>query len=205
MADRADAGAATEPRMTRARLLAAAAELISEGGYGSASVAAIAERAGVSAGALYRHFPSKVDLVLELFRHVAERELEAMHEAGAGAGANYLERLDAVLGTYARRALENRRLSWALVYEPVDPRLDADRLEYRRRYREQLADLIRRAIDAGELPEQSAELSAAAVVGALAEALLNPVSPTGADQTPDAELVASVVAVCRAAVGASQS
>ena len=37
---------------TRERLLAAAQELIEEGGYGAASVAAIAERAGVAAGTL---------------------------------------------------------------------------------------------------------------------------------------------------------
>ena len=44
---------------TRARLVRAAAEVIQEGGWGSASVGAIAKRAGVAAGTLYRHFPSK--------------------------------------------------------------------------------------------------------------------------------------------------
>lgn len=186
---------------TRARLLAAATELTAEGGYSSASVVAIAERAGVSAGALYRHFPSKIDLFSELFRATAERELEAMHAASAEAGT-HLERLDAVLTTYATRALSQPRLSWALVYEPVDPRLDADRLESRRRYREGMAALIRAAIAADELPEQDPETSAAAVVGAMAEALLIPTSPTAAAGGPDPELVGRVVALCRRAVGA---
>jgi AcrR family transcriptional regulator len=44
---------------TRERLLHAARELIDEGGYGATSVLAIAERAGVATGTLYRHFPSK--------------------------------------------------------------------------------------------------------------------------------------------------
>jgi AcrR family transcriptional regulator len=183
---------------TRARLLDAAMELIGEGGYASASVVAIAERAGVSAGALYRHFPSKIDLFSELFREVAERELEAMQTAGAESGT-YLERLDAVLTTYATRALESPRLNWALVYEPVDPRLDADRLRSRTRYRESMAALIRAAIAAGELPDQDPDTSAAAVVGAMAEALLSPTSRAGG---PDPELVARVVALCRRAVGA---
>jgi AcrR family transcriptional regulator len=186
---------------TRARLLAAAMELTSEGGYSSASVAAIAERAGVSAGALYRHFPSKTDLFSGLFRAAAERELEAMLAAGAAAGT-YLERLDAVLTTYATRALSYPRLSWALVYEPVDPRLDAIRLESRSRYREQMADLIRAAIAASELPEQDPETSAAAVVGAMSEALLSPTSPPAAADGPDPELVSRVVALCRRALGA---
>jgi len=186
---------------TRARLLEAAAELTAEGGYAAASVTAIAERAGVSAGALYRHFPAKVDLFSELFRSVSDRELAAMYEAGEGAGS-WVERLDAVLTTYATHALAMPRLSWALVYEPVDPRLDADRLESRRRYREGMADLIRRGIEAGELPGQDADLTAAAVVGAMAEALLRPTSPTMAEGEADPDLVAGVVALCRRLVGA---
>ena len=198
------AGASTSRgRATRARLLAAAAELIAESGYASASVVAIAERTGVSAGALYRHFPSKVDLFSELFRLAAEDGLVAMHAAGDATGS-YLERLDAVLSTYANRVLSNRRLSWALVYEPVDPRLDADRLAYRRRYREQMAELIELAIEAGELPPQDPELAAAAVVGAMAEALLAPTSPLAGGVGSGAELVARVVAICRRAVGAPE-
>ncbi len=93
-------------------------------------------------------------------------------------------------------------MSWALVYEPVDPRLDADRLESRRRYREGMADLIRRGIAAGELPEQDADLTAAAIVGAMSEALLRPVSPTATMTEPDPELIAGVVGLCRRLAGA---
>lgn len=186
---------------TRARLLEAAAELLAEGGYAAASVAAVADRAGLSAGALYRHFPSKADLLCELFRELAEAELMAMHAAGDRTGG-YVDRLDTVLETYAGHVLANPRLSWALVYEPVHPRLDAVRLEYRRRYRAEMAELIAAAIAAGELPEQDPELSAAAVVGAIAEALLNPTSPTGAAGNGD-ELVNVVISICRRAVGAA--
>jgi AcrR family transcriptional regulator len=196
------AGTATPGRSpTRSRLLAAAAELIGEGGYAAASVVAIAERAGLSAGALYRHFPSKVDLFRELFETSADELLAAMRAAGAGKETN-LERLDAVLETYAAQVLDNRRLSWALVYEPVAPELDADRLEYRRRYRAGMAELLRAAIAAGELPEQDPELSAAAVVGAMSEALLNLASPTSPGGHGDAQLTAGVIAICRRAVGA---
>ena len=63
---------------TRERLLRAARELIEEGGYGPASVVAIAERAGVAAGTLYRHFSSKEELFVEVFRSVCDREVTAM-------------------------------------------------------------------------------------------------------------------------------
>ena len=69
---------------TRERLLASARELIEEGGYAAAPVIAIAERAGVAAGTLYRHFPSKEELFVEVFRSVCEREERAMRAAADG-------------------------------------------------------------------------------------------------------------------------
>ena len=69
---------------TRERLLEAAVELLEEGGYAAASVATITARSGVSAGALYRHFPSKAELFVEVFRSAAEEELAALREASSG-------------------------------------------------------------------------------------------------------------------------
>ena len=48
------------------RIRQASVEIISECGITGSSVAAIAQRAGVSAGYLYRHYPSKVKLVNDL-------------------------------------------------------------------------------------------------------------------------------------------
>ena len=121
---------------TRERLLRSAQALIEEGGYGAASVAAIAERAGVANGALYRHWPSKGELFAELFRVVCDREITAMDQAARGAaarpGATRVEAIQAVLIIFAERALRNPRLAWALIAEPVDPLLDAERIAYRR-------------------------------------------------------------------------
>jgi AcrR family transcriptional regulator len=185
---------------TRARLLGAAAEVITEGGYGSASVAAIATRAGMATGALYRHFPSKADLFVELFRLAGEHELDAMH-AAARTGETSLEKLEAVLTEYASRSLANRRLTWALVYEPVDPLIDVERLTYRRKYTEQMAALIRDAIAAEEIPEQDPHLVAAALVGAIAEALVGPVSPIASTHASESEIISGIVRFCRWAVG----
>ena len=44
---------------------------------------AIAERAGVAAGTLYRHFASKEELFVEVFRSVCDREVRAMRAAAA--------------------------------------------------------------------------------------------------------------------------
>jgi AcrR family transcriptional regulator len=190
---------------TRERLLAAAQELIEDGGYGAASVVAIAERAGVAAGTLYRHFPSKEELFVEVFRSVCEREELAMRAAAASLPESTaaVERLQTVLATFARRALRNRRLAWALIAEPVDPRVDAERIAYRARYAELIATGLAAGIAAGELPAQNVDLTAAALVGGCGEALVGPLSPLAAGGEPSAdEIVEGLRTFVGRAVGA---
>ena len=177
-------------RPTRERLLAAAEALVDEGGYAAASVVAIAERAGVAAGTLYRHFPSKAELFVELFRAVCDREVAAMRAAAQAMapGASETERLVTVLATFAQRALRRPRRAWALIAEPVDPLVDAERLDYRARYSALIAQSLRAAIAAGELPEQDVAFTAAALVGGCGEALVGPLSPL-ASGTPAIEAV----------------
>ena len=60
--------------------MAAAHDQIAEDGYASASVVAVAHRAGVATGNVYRYFPSKAELFVEVFRRAANRELELIAE-----------------------------------------------------------------------------------------------------------------------------
>ena len=185
---------------TRDRLIHAARAVLERGGYGAASVVAIAARAGVSAGALYRHFPSKAALFVEVLRRAGAGELAEMHAAATQA-ETFVGRLEAVVATYTRRALRNRRLAWALVYEPVDPLVDAERLAYRRNYSRAMAALLRQAIAAGELPNEDADLTAAALVGVISETLVGPLAPVGGRTASEAEIVASLLRICRRTVG----
>ena len=184
---------------TRERLLAVARELIEQGGYGSASVAAIADRAGVAAGTLYRHFVSKEELFLEVFRDVCAGEERAMRAAADDASPGAVDRLEAVLTTFARRALENRPLAWALLAEPVDQLVDAERLAYRERYATLVASELRTAIDGGEIPEQDVGITAAALVGGCGEALVGPLSSVHRSD----EVVGAIQTFVRRAIGAS--
>ncbi len=190
---------------TRERLLAAAQELIEAGGYGAASVIAIAERAGVAAGTLYRHFASKEELFVEVFRSVCAGEERAMRAAAARmpADASAAQRLETVLATFAQRALRNPRLAWALIAEPVDPRVDAERLAYRERYAALIADGLRAGIEAGELPPQNVALTAAALVGGCGEVLVGPLSPVAQSAPAEVEMIEAVRTFARRAVGAA--
>jgi AcrR family transcriptional regulator len=183
---------------TRERILGAAIEQLGEGGYASASVQAIAGRAGVATGTVYRHFPSKGELAAEAFRRASARELAVVAEVTADDGRPARERMAAAAEAFARRALAAPARAYALLAEPVDPAVEAARLAFRRGYRDVFVRTIESGVAAGELPPQDAQTVAAALVGALGEALVGPLSPDGGGDH-DA-LVATLVNFCLNAV-----
>jgi AcrR family transcriptional regulator len=180
----------------RERIVTAARELVAHGGYAEAQVAAVARRAGVATGTVYRHFPSKAELFAEVFRNASQHEVDAVIEAASENGdTTATARIAAAVETFARRALRGRRLAWALIAEPVDPAVEAERLVFRRAYRDAFAGVIAEGISTGELPAQDPSTSAAALVGAIGEALVGPVSPTAGRHDPEA-VVASLRDFC---------
>jgi AcrR family transcriptional regulator len=185
---------------TRRRITTAARGLIAEGGYVAAPVAAVAERAGVAVGTVYRHFPSKSDLFAEVFREASQHEVDAMRAAIEASPGPAPDRIATGIETFARRALRGRRLAWALLAEPVDPAVEAERLHFRHSYRDLMADVIADGIESAELPAQDVEATAAALIGAIGEAMVGPLSPTANGGDPDA-LIASLINFCTRAIG----
>ncbi|MFB7861171.1 TetR/AcrR family transcriptional regulator [Streptomyces sp. NPDC056069] len=161
----------------RTAVVEAGLGLLSEHGYAGCTVAAVAARAGIATGSVYRHFPSKAELSVELFRTVVGREVAAVSEAAAlAAHRTAADRVVAVIETFASRALKAPRLAYALLAEPVDPAVDAERLVFRRAFRDVFAERIASGVRDGELPPQDARLTASALVGAGAEALIGPLA-----------------------------
>src|SRR3954464_12630977 len=174
---------------TRARLAAARERIVeaallqlAEGGYASASVGAGARPAGAATGSVFRHFPSKADLFAEVFRRAAQREVDVLRTM-TDRSEPVTHRLAAWVEAFVRRALAEPVRASALIAEPVDPAVEAERLTFRRAY----ADLFERALHDGvrssQLPALDPELAATAIVGALAEALVGPLQrrEAGAD------------------------
>jgi AcrR family transcriptional regulator len=196
---------------TRRQITTAARELIADGGYVAAPVAAVADRAGIAVGTVYRHFPSKSDLFAEVFREASQHEVDAMRAAIDASTGPAAARVATGIETFARRALRGRRLAWALLAEPVDPAVEAERLHFRHSYRDLMAEVIADGIEAGELPPQDVDATAAALIGAIGETMLGPLSPTHPHNGsrlaarprityPDA-LIASLINFCTRAIG----
>jgi AcrR family transcriptional regulator len=158
-------------------ILDAARSIAAESGMGAVQIAAVAQRADIAAGTVYRYFPSKADLIAELISVTAERELAAIR-AAADAAPGPLSALAACIATFAARALQNRRLAWAVIAEPVDADIDMLRLEFRRALAAEMEARISTAIAARHLPDQDARVAAPAVVGALLEGLIGPLAPS---------------------------
>jgi AcrR family transcriptional regulator len=157
-------------------IVAAATALASEGGMAAVQIAAVADRAGIAAGTVYRYFPSKTELVAELVAVIGGREINAM-AAAADAAPGPLSALAAALATFAARALAERRLAWAILAEPVDAEVDALRLDFRQSLAAELERRIKTAIARQLLPDQDARVAAPAIIGALMEGLLGPLAP----------------------------
>lgn len=170
----------------RSRIVEVAHDLVAQRGYGGCSVGAVAARAGVATGTVYRHFPDKGALFAEVFRTSTQREVDAVAAAGAAAGT-VAERVERIVSTFAHRAFASPRMAYALIAEPVDPQVEAERLRFRGAYRDLFAALVADAVATGELPPQDPQVSAAAVVGAMAEALVVPLHAGAAptDIVPD--------------------
>ena len=182
----------------RERIVGAALDLLAEGGYASASMVAVARRAGVATGSVYRHFPSKGDLFAEAFRRASQREVDVLVELGHR-GLPVAERLAAWVDAFVHRALAEPVRAFALIAEPVDPAVEAERLIFRRAYADLFARALRAGMDDGDLPPGDPDLAAAAIVGALAEAMLGPLARRHADA--DA-LTAGLQSFVLSAVGA---
>lgn len=188
----------------RARVVDAALTLVAEGGWPAASVVAVAARAGVATGSVYQHVSGKGALLAEVFALASGREVAAVGGALDQPGTA-AERITAAVDTFVRRAFRAPRLAYALIAEPVDPAVEAERLVFRAAYRDRFAAFVADAAARGDLPAQDPTTSAAAVVGAIAEAVVLPLHQGDLDPTDAAtadRTVADLAAFVVRALGA---
>ncbi len=160
----------------REGIIAAARMLASESGMAAVQIAAVAARAGIATGTVYRYFPAKTDLIAALLTEITEREIGALQRAAAGAPGP-LSALAAAIMTFAARALRDRRLLFAAIAEPIDAEVDAVRTAFRKALAAEFAARITATMAARHLPDQDVALAAAALTGLLVEGLIGPLAP----------------------------
>ncbi|MDF1780230.1 MAG: TetR/AcrR family transcriptional regulator [Alcanivoracaceae bacterium] len=181
----------------REALLLAAEQLVRAHGFAGLTIQALAQNAGVGVGTVYRYFSAKDELAAEVFRVATQREVTAVSEAINVAG-DVAEKLRHAVAVFAHRAMRAPRLAWALIAEPAEPAVDTERLQYRQAYADEFEMLLQRGVEDKSLSPQNCALSAAALVGAMAEALVGPL----ANHDDEALVIDQLQQFCLRAVGA---
>jgi AcrR family transcriptional regulator len=187
----------------RARIGQAARALIARGGLRRAQMSAVARKADLSTGALYKYFPSRTDLFIGVLREAAAHEIAILKKIAAGPGSA-TQRLEAAVESFVRRALEGPYLSYAMIAEPADARMEAARLRVRKAFGDVFRDIIRRGIASGELPAQDLDITAACIFGAFTEALAGPLAPGPRRARHRDDLVGAICSFCVRAVAGTR-
>ncbi|MEV6388733.1 TetR/AcrR family transcriptional regulator [Nocardia xishanensis] len=182
-------------------IVQAATKVLSEAGFAGLSMAAVANRAGVATGTVYKHFDGKANLVTAVFRTVVAREVAAVTAAAEKGSA--VERVTAAVETFAGRAMKNPKLAYVLLVEPVDTVVDAERLHFRRAFAEAFEYAVADGVAHGELPAQDPRISAAALVGAIGEVLVGPLAAAPHAESVVPQLVTFAIRALGVRPGAS--
>ena len=192
----------------RDRLVRAALDLMARGGWREVQMSAVAAAAGLSTGAVYLHFPSKTELLMEVYRTQAAAELRVVGDIAAQ-DAPPAERLTAAIRAFAQRALSNRRLAYAMVLEPTDIEVEEQRLHFHARFIEAFQGILEAGRASGEFELTETRVAAACIFGGLTESLMGPLGrtvqspakPRSRARDEARALVDSVVAFCFLGVG----
>ena len=193
----------------RARILTAARKRVADGGWSAAQVDHVAAEAGVATGTVYRYWSSKAELCAEIVATVSAREVGIV-KAIVEADGTPVEKLQSAIRTFAGDDPDvpttGRRLAYALIAEPVDPEVEAVRLDYRAQLALCLERILREGIMRGAFPRLDPAVAAACIVGAFMEALIGPLAPAkGTGPRADRHLIEQITAFClRASVGAPE-
>ncbi len=148
----------TDAERNRTRLLDAAAAIFDRSGV-DAPVRDIAAAAGVGLGTLYRHFPSRADLVMGVFRHRVDGFADM---AGSSAPETPLSELTRWIEAFVEFLISHHGLAAAL-------RADAEQFQTLREYildrlLPAFAARLSAAIDAGDIrPDADAFLTMQAI------------------------------------------
>ena len=100
-------------RERRKRILDATLAIASKGGYEAVQMRAVAERADVAVGTLYRYFPSKVHLLVSALGRELER-IDAKTDRAALSGGTPYQRLHFMVGKLNRAMQRNPLLTEAM-------------------------------------------------------------------------------------------
>ena len=204
MAYRRTAAAAERDERSRAVILGAARDVVRESGLTGAAITAVAAKAGVAVGTVYRHFPSRDDLIAEVVRETCGRELTAV-AAVATSERPPIDRLVEAVELFATRALASGRLAYSMIAEPTSEAAEVLRLVIRAQLAALFTSIVADGVSTGAFARQDPATSGTALVGAVSEILIGPLARPRLAPTERAALVDQLTEFTLRSVGARSS
>src|SRR5712691_11296299 len=149
--------------LTRQRLVRAALELFTARGYEATTTAAIARKAGVAEGTIYRHFESKQHLLNELYRGAARWAVRLVREAegAGGAGGDPREKLRSLAHALVQGATRERAVVQLFFLERHGSLLETESKDAAQEFRVGLEALVAQGKAAGVVRPGAVEVWAA--------------------------------------------
>lgn len=140
-----------EERMQQNRqtILLSARELIAQGGFKDAQIQAIADRAGVSSGLVYRYFDSKSQVLVEVLSAAILLEVEILNHIAAGS-LSPVQKLHKAVTTFVKRAMNSPQLAYSLMFEPVDPSIEHERFRSKQLIKQSIKEILAEGKVSGE-------------------------------------------------------
>lgn len=190
---------------TRELLIASGRELVQAGGWKNCTVTAVAQNAGVATGTLYTYFKDITELNMVIYSQIADEELGFL-TAIANSDASAVDRFIEAVMVYVGRALRGRVKAYAQIAEPLNPKMEQQKIGYQNKFSACFEQIIREGVASGEFPAQQPQITAAFLFGGLKMTLIKCLAPEIRDQSNDVQsLIHEILTVCLRTVGQNSS
>lgn len=161
----------------REAILQSARELIAQGGIKDAQIQAIAERAGVSSGLVYRYFDNKSQVLIEVLSEAIQHEVKILNHI-AESELSSKQKLDKAVTTFVKRAMNSPQLAYSLMFEPVDAELEHERFRSKQLIKQSIKEILAAGKINGEFGFEDLNTTALCVVGAMTFVVIEPLNPS---------------------------
>ena len=161
----------------REAILQSARELIAQGGIKDAQIQAIAERAGVSSGLVYRYFDNKSQVLIEVLSEAIQHEVKILNHI-AESELSSKQKLDKAVTTFVKRAMNSPQLAYSLMFEPVDAELEHERFRSKQLIKQSMKEILVAGKINGEFGFEDLNTAALCVVGAMTFVVIEPLNPS---------------------------
>jgi AcrR family transcriptional regulator len=146
-------------------------------GIKDAQIQAIAERAGVSSGLVYRYFDNKSQVLIEVLSEAIQHEVKILNHI-AESELSSKQKLDKAVTTFVKRAMNSPQLAYSLMFEPVDAELEHERFRSKQLIKQSIKEILAAGKINGEFGFEDLNTAALCVVGAMTFVVIEPLNPS---------------------------